>query len=160
MGYYYAKARQKKELTALQQERYGELRGSFNELHPDLATDLPSALRERLVYDKDYIGPIFNGETWSALEELVEDTLVNWVLAEENPQRVKWLDPKDLVVPEPPPTEEELEEGRKRWEDLIRRQEKRQKEDARIDFEIRFWWLPELIKRPMRKMVTGCESAP
>lgn len=104
MGYYYEKAKSKKDLNEEQQKRYEALRSSA-------FADLPPALRERIKFVKEYVGPVASGEVWAAYEELVQDAFVVWVLASErHPTMVEWKNPEDLVVPLPPPTEEERKE--------------------------------------------------
>ncbi len=121
MGYYFEKARSLKGLSPEQKERYKALRAP--------GQLIPSELRVRIEAMKTYIGLITSGEIWSALDELVQDSIVNWILAGEDPAKVQWVNPDELVVPTPPSTEEdeqradewaksfmkELEEQRARW---------------------------------------------
>lgn len=99
MGYYFEKARSKKDLNPKQLERYKALRSGDE--------PLPQALIDRIEAVKKYVGPIFSGEIWAALEELVQDAFVAWVFAGEDPSKIQWSDPEDLIVPPPPPSEEE-----------------------------------------------------
>lgn len=129
MGYYYAKARSLKDLNEEQQARYREIRSPENDdRHPELI--------RRYDEVKEYIGPLFNGETMSALEELVQDSVVTWILADEDPSKVQWSNPKDLIVPEPEPTEEERQRNREAWDAMVRRWEER---EAREKLEYEEW---------------------
>ena len=109
MGYYFQKARSPKDLNEEQLARYNQLRSPEND-----EEHAPELLR-RYQEVKDYIGPLTSGEIMSAHEELVQDTVVTWILAGEDPSKVEWSDPKDLVIPEPEPTEEEKLERTRRY---------------------------------------------
>lgn len=107
MGYYYEKARTSKDLSEEQLNRYNALRSTG-------LKDLPELL-SRLEEIKEYIGPLFNGETMSAHEELVQDAIVTWILAGEDPEKVSWTEPSDLAVEPPPRTEEEKRASAEAW---------------------------------------------
>ncbi len=113
MGYYFQKARSPKDLNEEQLARYNELRSTENdeERHPELLRQYQKV--------KDYIGPLFSGEVMAELEELVQDLVVTWILAGEDPSKVEWSDPKDLCIPEPEPTEEEKPERTRHWNELF-----------------------------------------
>ncbi len=90
MGYYFEKARSLKDLDLAQKKRYEELRSS------DYQT--PQELSDRIKFVKRHIGPVTSGEIWSAAEELIQDTVVTWILADEDPLKVEWSDPDTLTV--------------------------------------------------------------
>jgi hypothetical protein len=121
MGYYYEKARTSKDLDEEQLERYDELRTTG-------AKELPELL-SRLQELKEYIGPLCNGETMSAHEELVQDAIVTWILADEDPEEVAWSVPSDLVIAPPPLTEEEKQASAEAWRAIIERQDRRRAEE-------------------------------
>ena len=112
MGYYFHNGKGEKSLSPEQVARYKELRQLSSE-----AT--PAALNERLEAIKEFIGPITSGEVWSAYEELLKDAFANWVLADEDPEKVKWV---ELKVSEPePPTEEERKRTQE-WLESMRKE--------------------------------------
>ncbi len=113
MGYYFPKARSLKDLDLQQQERYKILRSTGRNQQP--------ALLSRIETVEKHAGPITSGEIWSALEELLQDVFVTWILAGEDPEKVQWVDPEDLTEPTPPPTEEEKLKTREWLESLSKR---------------------------------------
>ena len=124
MGYYFERARTKKELDTEQKIRYEILRAPSTVLHP--------ALEARLEACKAYVGPITSGEVWSALDELAQDAFVVWVLAGEDPAKVEWKNPDDLTVPQPPPTDEERRRAAEWAENFKRGLEEDRQEAARL----------------------------
>lgn len=131
MGYYFQKARSVNDLNDKQQERYQELYASkFTELDPEL--------RRRYEVVKGYIGPLYNGETWAALDELIQDSLVTWILADEDLSKVEWSEPENLVVHQPVPTEEEQQASAERWAESHPPETPEQYKDRQLE-QIKLW---------------------
>lgn len=127
MGYYFDKAKSRKDLNETQQIRYEVLRAlPHDKLHPVLAY--------RLEQVREYIGPITSGEIWAELGELAQDAFVVWILAGEDPTKAElaWQSPVDLATPKPPPTEEERRRANEWSENFIRQlEEERRREELR-----------------------------
>lgn len=121
MGYYFERAKSRKDLTEEQLGRYEALRSS-----DDLR---PWALESRLKLIRNYIGPLTSGEVMSALEELVQDAFVVWILAGEDPAKAQWANPDDLIVPPSPPTEEERQRAEEWSRNFMRQLEEQRKQD-------------------------------
>ncbi len=147
MGYYFEKAKTRKELNEEQLSRYQALRSSKEEL--------PLELTARIEEVRAHIGLLTSGEVMSALEELVQDAFIAWVLAGEDPSKVEWVDPDKLIVPTPPPTEEEKRRAAE-WSENFMRQlrehevERQQNEaDWRTAHPIRYFFrqLAERLSR-------------
>lgn len=116
MGYYFEKARSRKDLSPEQLERYNAFRS------PDSTLPIPQELHDRIEFIKEYVGLVTSGEVWSAFEELVQDAFVAWIIAGEDPQKVQWIHPDNLATPPPPPPTEEEERERQEWLDSLHRE--------------------------------------
>ena len=136
MGYYFEKAKTRESMNTEQLERYEAFRSS------DSTFPIPQELHDRIEFIKKYIGPITSGEIVAALEELIQDAIVTWILAGENPQKVQWTHPDDIATP--PPTEEEKQENRKRWEETVARWEE---ENKHKQAELELWKREHRIER-------------
>lgn len=143
MGYYFEKAKSLKDLNPEQQKRYKTLRSKDQVLSQELLS--------RFEVVKEYIGPLTSGEIISALEELVEDIFVTWILAGEDLTQVEWVDPKELAIPKKPLTEEEKRKANEWWKkfeeklDANRKREEQllqlaQKETLLEKISYHLWW--------------------
>jgi hypothetical protein len=120
MGYYFPKAETKEALNPKQLERYRSLRS--------IGGERPPALNSRLEAIVKRIGSITSGEIWPALEELVQDAFVAWVLADEDPAKVEWL---DHYTEEKEPTEEERQRSKEWWGSFQREFKEREERQKR-----------------------------
>lgn len=109
MGYYFSRAKTREELSEEQRVRYEALRA------PD--AELPQTLHDRIEWIKEYIGPLTSGEIISAYQELLQDAIVTWILADEDTDKIAWSEPKDIKTP--PPSEAERAERQRRWEETV-----------------------------------------
>ncbi|MBU6388366.1 hypothetical protein KGQ72_00585 [Patescibacteria group bacterium] len=86
MGVYFPKAKSEQDLNPQQLERFKAFRAPLGESAPALAA--------RIKAIKEFIGPVMSGEMLAAEEELIDDSVARWVLAGEDPEKVKWLELK------------------------------------------------------------------
>lgn len=86
MGRYFEETRSADELDPAQQVRYTHLRSNIGER--------PGALAARIEVICEYIWPLAAGASPKVLEELLEDAFVTWILANEDPEKVSWADPR------------------------------------------------------------------
>lgn len=153
---YFPKAKEKKDLDPSQQERY-------DTLVTTPTRELPPKLQERLVFIKEYIGPITSGEIWSAHNELAEDAVVNWILSEEDPLQIKWTEPRQLKASQFPPTEEEKRKAQEWWENFKRDHEEWRQRQARLDakalFDYRFGWIQFFMGTRRRRLTSLAAAA-
>ena len=135
MGYYFKKARSCKDLDTEQVKRYEAFRSA------DSMLPIPQELRDRIEFIKEYVRPVTSGEVWAALEELVQDAFVTWILAGEDAEKVEWVDPKELETP--PPTEEERKKSQEWWKNFQKEARERKRNEKKKHDE----W--ERVNRPV-----------
>lgn len=83
---YFPTAKSEQDLNSQQLELYKSLRTLGGKRSPEL--------HARITAIKQFVGPVTSGEIIAAEEELMEDAFVSWVLANEDPQRVTWVELK------------------------------------------------------------------